>query len=54
MKIRPAKVTGKIIGAVRVSDEVYAKVHALAKKAGVSAQEIIRAILDEVIDEVEL
>lgn len=54
MKIRLAKPTGKIIGSVRVSDEVFTKLEDIAKREGVSNQEVIRAILDAVIDDVEL
>jgi len=54
MKIRLAKSADKIIGAVRVSPEVFAKLEKIATKEKVSKQEIVRAILDEVIDEVEV
>jgi len=53
MKIRVAKSTGKILGALRLSDDVFEKLQKLADKEGVSKQEIVRAILDEVIDKVE-
>ena len=54
MKIRIAKSTTKIIGALRVSEHVYEKLKALSEKEKVSMQEIVRAILDEVIDSVEI
>jgi len=53
MKIRIAKSTDKILGSLRVSNEVYDKLEAIAKKKEVSKQEVVRAILDEVIDKVE-
>ncbi len=54
MKIRLSKSADKIIGAVRVSPEVFAKLERIATREKVSKQEIVRAILDEVIDEVEV
>jgi len=52
MKIRIAKPTGKIIGSLRVSNEVYDKLKGIADHEGCSLQEVVRAILDEIIDEV--
>lgn len=40
------------IGNVRVSPEMYHKIEAHAKKADTSMQAVIRAILDNFIDEV--
>lgn len=54
MKIRIAKNADKIIGSLRVSLKVFEKVSAMAKKANVSNQEVVRAILDQVIDDVEV
>lgn len=54
MKIRLAKSADKIIGAVRVSPNVFTKLEKIATKENVSKQEIVRAILDEVIDTVEV
>lgn len=54
MKIRIAKSTDKILGSLRVSQEVFNKLEALAKKKEVSKQEVLRAILDEVIDKIEV
>ena len=54
MKIRINKTTDKIIGALRCSTRVYDKVEKLAKEQKVTKQDIIRAILEEVIDEVEV
>ena len=53
MKIRIKKSSDKNIGALRVSDKVFKRLEEIAKKEGVSKQEIIRAILDEMIDKVE-
>ena len=54
MKIRISKSSDKQIGNLRVSAEVYEKLDKLAKKKGVSKQEVVRAILDSVINEVEV
>lgn len=54
MKLKLHTSTDKIIGALRVSYKAFLKIESLAKKAKVSKQEIIRAILDEVINDVEL
>jgi len=53
MKISISKSTDKIIGALRVTNRVYDKVEKIAKKEKVSKQEVIRAILDQVIDTIE-
>lgn len=42
----------RIVGAVRLSEDTYQKVYAAANKNGVTLQEIIRAVLDNCIDEV--
>lgn len=42
-----------MLGLLRVSNEVYGKLEAIAKKKEVSKQKVLRAILDEVIDKVE-
>ena len=52
-EIRLQKTTDKIIGALRCSTRVYEKVDAIAKAQKVTKQDIIRAILEEVIDEVK-
>lgn len=44
----------KIVGALRVSDRTYDKLNAIALKEKVSVQTVIRAILDDVIDEVTI
>lgn len=54
MKLKIPKSSDKIIGALRVDKDIFDKLHDLAKKAGVSVQEIIRHILKNVIDEVEV
>jgi predicted DNA-binding protein len=53
MKIRISKSTDKILGSLRVSNDVYNKIEAIAKKKEVSKQEVVRAILDEAIDKIE-
>ena len=52
--IRIQKSTDKIIGALRCSARVYTKIENMADEHEVTKQEIVRAILEEVIDEVEL
>mgnify|MGYP003398118555 CR=1 FL=1 len=54
MKIRISKNAERQIGGLRVSPEVFAKLEVIAKKEKVSKQEVIRAILDEVIDTIEI
>ena len=54
MKINVKKTAEKIIGALRVSPEVFYKIETLAKKEKVTNQVIIRAILEKVIDEIEV
>lgn len=54
MKIRVAKSTERIIGALRVSAKVDAVISVIAKKEKVSKQEVIRAILDQIIDDIEI
>ena len=53
MKIRIKKSSDKNIGALRVSDKVFKRLEEIAEKENVSKQEIIRSILDEIIDKVE-
>jgi len=52
-EIRLQKSTDKIIGALRCSTRVYEKVDAMAIAQNVTKQDIIRAILEEVIDEIK-
>lgn len=54
MKIHIKKSSDKQIGNLRISAEVFEKLDKLAKKKGVSKQEIVRAILDQIINEVEV
>lgn len=54
MKITIHTPSEKQIGNVRVSDHVFSKVEALAKKKKVSNQTIVRAVLEGVIDTVEV
>ncbi len=53
MKIRIAKTANYVIGSLRVSKEVFEKVKKIAKEKGASNQEVVRAILDQVINDVE-
>lgn len=53
MKIRIAKTAEKIIGSLRVSNEVFGKIEIIAQREKVSNQEVVRAILDQVIDDIE-
>ncbi len=53
MKLKIPKSSDRIIGAVRLSADIFEKVEKLAKTHGVSNQEIIRHILVNVIDTVE-
>jgi len=53
MKIRISKTADKIIGALRVSNEMFEKLNKIAEKEKVSKQEVVRAILNQVIDEIE-
>ena len=52
-EIRLQKSTDKIIGALRCSNRVFEKVEAMATAQNVTKQEIVRAILEEVIDEIK-
>jgi|JI8StandDraft_1071087.scaffolds.fasta_scaffold2421540_1 predicted DNA-binding protein len=52
-EIRLQKSTDKVIGALRCSTRVYEKVEAMATAQNVTKQDIIRAILEEVIDEIK-
>lgn len=54
MKIAIHTPSDKQIGNVRVSDHVFNKLSALAKRKKVSNQTIVRAILEGVIDTVEV
>lgn len=54
MKIRISKSSYNQIGCLRVSDHVFKLLEKMSHENKVSKQEIVRAILDEVIDEVEL
>ena len=54
MKIRISKSADKIIGAQRVSPKVFEKLELIAKKEKVSKQEVVRAILDQVIESIEV
>lgn len=54
MKLTIHTPSDKQIGNVRVSDSVFEKVTALAVQKGVSNQTIVRAILEQVINSVEV
>lgn len=53
-KLNIHRATEKIVGAVRLSAAAFDKLDALAKKSGVSKQEVLRKILDDVIGEYEV
>jgi predicted DNA-binding protein len=53
MKITIAGPAYKIIGSLRVSDTVYAKISTIAKREKCSNQEVVRAILEKFIHDVE-
>ena len=52
-EIRLHKSTDKIIGALRCSSRVFDIVEAMATAQKVTKQDIVRAILEEVIDEIK-
>jgi hypothetical protein len=52
--IKLHKKTDKIIGALRCSERVFNLLGIMAKENKVTKQEIVRAILEEVIDEIKL
>lgn len=53
-EIRLQKSTDKIIGALRCSARVFQIVEKMARENNVTKQDIIRAILEEVIDEIKI
>lgn len=53
MKLHITKTAPKIIGALRVSEKVFARIKKISEREDSSMQEIVRAILDQVIDEIE-
>ena len=53
-EIKLIKKTAKIIGAVRVSEELFNKVKKLAKEHGVTNQDIVRTVLENCIDDIKL
>lgn len=52
-EIKLIKSSDKILGAVRVSDDVFKKIVDLAKSQGVTNQDIVRAILVNCIDDIK-
>ena len=54
IRLRISTASGRQIGNLRVSAEVFEKLDKLAKENGVSKQEVARAILDQIINEVEV
>lgn len=54
MKIHLKKTAERQIGNVRVSPETFHKIEEIAKRGNVSNQSVIRAILEQVIDDIEL
>lgn len=53
-EIRLHKTTDKIIGALHCSIRVYEKVKKMSKENNVSMQDVVREILENVIDEVKI
>lgn len=53
MKLRLQKTSDKIIGSLRVPPEVFFKIKDIAAREKVTNQDVIRAILVEVIDTIE-
>jgi len=53
-EIRLQKSTDKIIGSLRCSTRVFERLEKIAKENKVTKQDIIRAILEEVIDEIKI
>lgn len=53
-EIKLIKSGEKIIGAMRVSDDTHKKLDVLAKKHKVSVQTIVKLIVDNFIDEVNI
>ena len=53
-EIRLSKSTDKIIGALRCSSRVFEIIEKMAAENKVTKQDIIRAILEEVIDEIKI
>ena len=53
-EIRLHKSADKIIGALRCSERVFKILEQMAKENKVTKQDIIRAILEEVIDEIKI
>lgn len=53
-EIKLQKSTDKIIGALRCSTRVFEILEKMAKENKVTKQDIIRAILEEVIDEIKI
>lgn len=54
MKLQIKKTADKQIGGLRLSNDTYNKIVAIAKREKVSKQVVIRSILDKVIDDVEV
>ncbi len=53
MKITIPGPAYKIIGSLRVSDIVFAKISAIAKREKCSNQEVVRTILEKFINDIE-
>ncbi|MCK9370245.1 hypothetical protein M0R04_10095 [Candidatus Dojkabacteria bacterium] len=53
-EIRLQKSTDKIIGVLRCSTRVFDIISKLAKENNVTKQDIVRAILEDVIDEIKI
>lgn len=53
MELKISKTLNRQIGNVRVSDKVFKKIEEISKKEKVNKQEVVRAILEQVIDEIK-
>ena len=54
MKLIIEKTADKQLGNLRLSDNVYKKIEQIAKKEKVSKQQVVRSILEQIIDSIEL
>ncbi len=53
MKLHIPAPAYKTIGALRVSEKVFSKIEKIAKSKGCTNQDVIRAILEQVIEDIE-
>jgi predicted DNA-binding protein len=54
MKIHISKSADAQLGTMRINQHVFERLEEIAKEKGVSKQEVVRAILDQVIDDIEV